>query len=189
MTGVVLVGGKSSRFGKDKVLSEFHGKPLIAHLVDIITPLFDEVVLIGHPRPGLEKYHVIPDIRPGLGPLGGIATAMNALDDAEFFFCAVDMPNLNPEFINYLKAQLAQHDIVMPVWSKGREPLHAVYHRRILPKVNALIAQDDYRIFSLVEQTDTLFVPEETIREFGDPQGLFFNINTVDDLQSPYVKH
>lgn len=189
MTGVVLVGGKSSRFGMDKVLCEFKGKPLIGHVVDTIKPLFDAVFLIGHPRAELDAYHIVPDIRPGLGPLGGIATALDALDDEGFFFCAADMPNLNPAFIRFLLAQLSDYDIVMPVWSKGREPLHAVYHRRTLPIVQNLISQDNYRIFSLAEQARTLYIPEETIRRFGTPETLFFNINTPSDLQSSLIRH
>jgi molybdopterin-guanine dinucleotide biosynthesis protein A len=189
MTGVVLIGGKSRRFGVDKVLYEFNGNPLIDHVVNSIKPLFREIILIGHMRAGLDAYRVIPDIRPGLGPLGGIATALKATDDDSFFFCAADMPNLNRTFIRFLIEQLPGHDIVMPVWSRGREPLHAVYHRRILPLIDALLAQNDYRIFSLVKKTDTLFVQEETIRGFGAPESLFFNINTADDLESSFISH
>ena len=49
MTGVVLVGGRSRRFGRDKVLSEFKGTPLLDHVVGVLRPLFDEVILVdGH---------------------------------------------------------------------------------------------------------------------------------------------
>ncbi len=183
MTGVVLIGGKSERYGSDKVLSQFKGKPLIGHVVDTIQPLFDEIILIGHKRKDLENFRVVEDIRPGCGPLGGIYTGLMATDAEYCFVCAADMPNLNAGLISHMISQAYGHDIVMPMWSKGREPLHAVYRRSIISAIAALLDRKILKIFSLIEQTDTLFVPEETIRKYGDPAVLFSNINTQRDLR------
>ncbi len=182
MTGVVLIGGKSRRFGTDKVFAEYMGRPLINHVTGILKDLFDEVVLVGHLRPGLERYRVVEDIRPGCGPLGGIYTALNSTSAEYCFVCAADMPNLNPGLIAHMIAQAQGHDITMPLWSKGREPLHAFYRRTIIPHAESLLAQNSYRIMELVDRVDTLIIPEETLRLFGDPEVLFSNINTVHDL-------
>lgn len=183
MTGVVLIGGRSRRFGRDKVLSEFRGIPLISHVVDVLVPLFDEIILVGHRRTGLERYRVVEDIRPGCGPLGGIYTAL-ATTGAEFCFVfAADMPNLNTGFISHMISLTDSHDIILPVWSKGREPLHAIYRRTVLPRVEELLARNSFRIFSLIEQADTLMVPEVTIRTFGDPEAMFSNVNTMHDME------
>lgn len=122
MTGVVLVGGKSRRFGRDKVLSEFKGTPLLDHVVGVLRPLFDEVILVGHRRKGLERHRVFEDIRPGCGPLGGIYTALHATSAEHCFVCAADMPHMNPGFISHMTSLADDHDIILPVWSKGREP-------------------------------------------------------------------
>ncbi len=182
MTGVVLIGGKSERFGSDKVFSQFKGKPLIEHVVDTIQPLFHEIILIGHIRKGLEDFRVAEDIRPGCGPLGGIYTALMATDEEYCFVCATDMPNLNTGLISHMISQTDGHDIVMPVWSKGREPLHAVYRRSLISSIATLLDHNILRIFSLIEKADTLFIPEETIRLYGDPAVLFSNINTQHDM-------
>ena len=182
MTGIVLIGGKSKRFGRDKVLITMGHKTLIKHVVDLINPLFDEIILVGHRRKGLEKYRVVEDIRPGCGPLCGIYTALNVTKGDSCFVFAADMPNLNRDFITFMISQLDGHDVVMPIWSKGREPLHAIYHKRILPATTSLIEQNDFRIFSLVDKVDTLFIPEDVIRSFGDPLKMFSNINTPYDL-------
>lgn len=183
MTGVVLIGGKSSRFGRDKVLSEFNGIPLVEYVTNALRPLCDEIVLVGHRRKGLEQYRVVEDIRPGCGPLGGIYTALSATSAEFCFVCAADMPNLNPDLISHMISISATHDIIMPTWSKGREPLHAVYRRTVLPHAEALLAQDTFRIFSLINRVDTLFITEETIRRYGDPEVMFSNINTMDDME------
>jgi len=182
MTGVVLIGGKSKRFGRDKVLSQFKGKPLIEHVVTTIQPLFDEIILIGHKRKGLETFRVAEDIRPGCGPLGGIYTALSVTDAEYCFVCATDMPNLSSGLISHMISQTDDHDIVMPMWSKGREPLHAIYRRSLIPYAASLLDQNILKIFSLIEKADTLFIPEETIRMFGDPSVLFSNINTQHDM-------
>ncbi|HVN71748.1 MAG TPA: molybdenum cofactor guanylyltransferase [Desulfomonilia bacterium] len=182
MTGVVLIGGKSKRFGSDKVFSRVGEKTLLQYVIDTIHPLFDEVILVGHKRKGLGKYRVIEDIRPGYGPLGGIYTALRATDAEFCFVCAADMPHLNHHFISHMISVTDDHDIVMPMWSKGREPLHAIYRRKIIPQVATMLEQENLKIFSLIEKTDTFFISEETIRSYGDPEVMFSNINTVDDL-------
>jgi molybdopterin-guanine dinucleotide biosynthesis protein A len=183
MIGVALIGGQSRRFGSDKVLSAFRGAPLVEHVVSVLRPLFDDIVLVGHERPGLERFRVIEDIRPGCGPLGGIYTALSATGAESCFVCAADMPNLNSGLIAHMVSLTGTHDIVIPTWSKGREPLHAIYRRTVIPHAEALLARDEFRIFSLIETVDTLFIPEEEIRRFGEPGVLFSNINTMHDME------
>jgi molybdopterin-guanine dinucleotide biosynthesis protein A len=182
MTGVILIGGKSKRFGSDKVLSGFRGKPLIKHVVETIDPLFDEIILIGHKRRGLEEYRVVEDIRPGCGPLGGIYTALNAANSDYCFVCAADMLGLNRDFISYMITMADAHDIIIPMWSKGREPLHAIYRKTVIPYAAKLLEQEDFKIYSLIQKVDTLIIPENSIRSYGDPEVLFSNINTMGDL-------
>jgi len=183
MTGVVLIGGKSRRFGEDKVLIEFNGIPLVEHVANTLRPLCDEIVLVGHRRKGLEQYRVVEDIRPGCGPLGGIYTALSTTGAEFCFVCAADMPNMNQDLISHMMSLSGDHDIIMPTWSQGREPLHAIYRSTVVPHAEALLVQDTFRIFSLINRVNTLFITEETIRQYGDPGVMFSNINTMDDME------
>jgi molybdopterin-guanine dinucleotide biosynthesis protein A len=178
MTGIVLIGGRSRRFGSDKVVAPFKGKSLVEHVVDLITPLFDDVILIGNRRPGLEAFHVAEDIFPGCGPLGGIYTALTVAGTSQCFVFAADMPNLDKGFIRYMISMAGEHDVVIPLWSKGREPLHAIYHKRIIPVVKDLLDRKSFRIFDLLKSVDTFPIPEEDIRKFREPESIFSNINT-----------
>lgn len=184
MTGVVLIGGKSRRFGRDKVLASVGLRTLVEHVLDIIGPLFPEILLVGHRREGLEQFPVVEDLKPGCGPLGGILTALSSARSDYCFVFAADMPRLNREFISHMIARADDHDVVLPVWSQGREPLHAIYHRRILPVIGSLLEQKDLKIFSLIGQVDTLAIPEDEIRQFADPAEIFSNINTPVDLNA-----
>ncbi len=183
MTGIVLIGGRSRRFGTDKVMARMGEKKLIERVTDIIAPLFSEIILIGHVREGLEGFHIVEDLTPGQGPMGGIRTALSVSKTPHCFVFAADMPNLSRAFIEYMISVADDHDAVVPIWSKGREPLHAVYHRRILPKIEELLGRQVFRIFDLLSAIDTLIVEEETIRRFTDPALTFANINTMEDLR------
>jgi molybdopterin-guanine dinucleotide biosynthesis protein A len=182
MTGFVLIGGRSRRFGKDKVITQVGEKPLVEHVTDVIAPLFDEVILIGRKRDHLGSFKTVEDILPNRGPLGGIHTALSVSPTPHCFVFAADMPNLNPGLIRHMISVSDDHDVVIPLWSKGREPLHAVYNRRLLPLVNSLLEKNIFRIFDILKNADTLTIPEETIRTFGDPEFMFANINTLGDM-------
>lgn len=75
--GAVLAGGRSSRFGTDKALAPAGDRPLGRRVVDALrAAAVDPVAFIGGdagPRIGVPT---VPDLRPGEGPLGGLATAM-----------------------------------------------------------------------------------------------------------------
>ncbi|MFY9397717.1 MAG: molybdenum cofactor guanylyltransferase [Desulfomonilia bacterium] len=184
MTGTVLIGGKSSRFGRDKVVTPMGERMLVERVTEVIAPLFDEVILIGHRRPGLEAFSIVEDLVPGQGPLGGIRTALSVSKTSHCFVFAADMPNLDRSFIEYMISVSGDHDIVIPVWSQGREPLHAIYHRRILPVVEELLESGTHRIFDLLNSVNPLVIPEEIIRRYTDPAVIFANINTLSDLAS-----
>jgi molybdopterin-guanine dinucleotide biosynthesis protein A len=189
MTGIVLIGGKSRRFGRDKVLAPLGLRMLIDHVLDVIDPLFPEILLVGHKREGLESFPIIEDLKPGCGPLGGIMTALSSAKNDFCFVFAADMPRLNRAFISHMIARADDHDIVLPVWSKGREPLHAIYHRRIFTVIESLLDRNDLKIFSLIGKVDTLTIPEDEIREFADPAEIFSNINTQVDLNALKSSH
>ncbi|QYE34532.1 molybdenum cofactor guanylyltransferase [Polymorphobacter sp. PAMC 29334] len=77
MTGVlgaILAGGASSRFGSDKAMAEWRGKPLIEHVITRLRPQVSDLVVVGRDYPGEVS---IPDRpAPGLGPLGGLCAAL-----------------------------------------------------------------------------------------------------------------
>ncbi len=157
-------------------------KILIQHVIDTIEPLFEEIILIGHRRKELKNFKIIEDIMPGLGPLGGIYTGLSVSRSEHAFFFAADMPHLDTGLINFMISQADDHDIIIPVWSQGREPLHAIYHRRNLPAVKKLLEENQLKIFNLLQSADTRYITEETICQYTDPAVAFSNINTVHDL-------
>lgn len=89
LLGVVLAGGRSSRFGSDKALALYRGVALLDHAVAALEPLVAEVAVAGRTHPGLRTIADSP--APGLGPLGGLNGAL-ALAAAEGFDAVLSVP-------------------------------------------------------------------------------------------------
>lgn len=114
--GLVLAGGKSSRFGSDKALAEFDGHTLLARAVDTLSGYCEFVVVVGRqtaPAP------CIPDWpHPDLGPLGGIAAGLHHALDVGFesvLTCGVDSLELPDDLAGILSpppAFLASQPVV-----------------------------------------------------------------------------
>lgn len=71
--GAVLAGGRASRFGADKALALWQGRPLIAHVTDALAVQCADVVICGRSWGGFPG---LDDPAPGLGPMGGLAAAL-----------------------------------------------------------------------------------------------------------------
>ena len=88
--GAVLVGGRSSRFGTDKARAEWNGRALADHAAALLGQHVDAVVLVGG--------DAVPDLpAPNLGPLGGIAGALDHAEHNGFesvLTIACDMPRV-----------------------------------------------------------------------------------------------
>ena len=73
--GVVLAGGKSSRFGSDKAQALLAGRPLLDHALDALRLHCDAVAVAGRETDAAPAIADWP--APDAGPLGGLAGALN----------------------------------------------------------------------------------------------------------------
>ncbi len=109
--GFVLVGGRSSRMGQDKAFLMWNSRPLVADVAEKAASVAGNVVLIGerarYRNLGLE---CLPDLRPGMGPLGGIETALKSGRGEFNLILACDMPGLRSEWLYALLEKAQQTD-------------------------------------------------------------------------------
>lgn len=104
LLGVILAGGRSSRFGSDKALARLHGQPLIAHVAAALAAETPHLRITGRSWPGCERLDDLP--HPGLGPLGGLAAAL-AHARARCFDAVLAAPCDMPRLPHGLAALLA----------------------------------------------------------------------------------
>jgi molybdopterin-guanine dinucleotide biosynthesis protein A len=131
-------------------------------------------------RPDLR---LVADVRPGYASLGGIYTAVIEAP-APVVCVGWDMPFLAPPLLRALADGLAAHDAVLAESGgpRGLEPLCAAYGPRCRDAIAASLDAGDLRAVGFHPRISLGILPLSEIRRFGDPELLFFNVNTADDL-------
>ncbi|MEZ6232890.1 MAG: molybdenum cofactor guanylyltransferase [Phycisphaerales bacterium] len=147
---VVLVGGRSRRFGRDKLLEPWgeESRPLVSRPIAALRRAFGtQVVLVGDcdPRVAPLADRHLPDAYPDAGPMGGIATALRALE-RDVLVAAGDMPGLTPNAIESLLAAARSNANAIAIVAEcnGRpHPCFAIYRWCAAPSLHASL--DDGR--------------------------------------------
>jgi molybdopterin-guanine dinucleotide biosynthesis protein A len=183
---VVLCGGASTRMGSDKALIEIDGRPLVRLVAERVAECADPVLLASGAAPRFESlpYEEIPDAVSSAGPISGLVAALSASPHDLVVAAAVDMPFVSADVFRLLLELRTHEDAVVPVTSKGKQPLHALYHRSALSHLADALEQGRY---GLREALAGLNVREVVREEWGavDPHGRFtLNLNTQEDLRS-----
>ncbi|MFZ2445200.1 MAG: molybdenum cofactor guanylyltransferase [Syntrophobacteraceae bacterium] len=184
MTGAVLAGGKSVRFGKNKALEVFEGMRFVERAVASLRPFCDPVIVVVNELALYADLGVtlVRDVLPHQGPLGGIYTAL-LFSEAEWIFVkATDMPFLVPEMASLMIGAREGFDAVVPKRNDFHEPLLALYNRRCLPAIARQLETDERQIVRFYRKIKVRSIPEEQWRTI-DPEAVSFrNVNTPQDL-------
>lgn len=125
-----------------------------------------------------------PDMIPGLGALGGILTAVR-MAPAPVVVVAWDMPFVPASLIAELAELLADADAVLPdsEGPRGLEPLCAGYGAAAAPAIERALARNDRRAVSFHDDVRLRRLPLSEVARHGPPSRIFFNVNTLEDLQ------
>ena len=144
--GFALTGGKSSRMGRDKALVEFGGRKLVEHAVGILRQAGLPARIAGArpaARAQLEAVApVVEDAEPGLGPLGGICSALGSTKARYAVFLPVDLPLLPASLLVFLLEQARSTGGAVTLASLGgfTQTFPAVLDRAVLPALRAELA-------------------------------------------------
>jgi molybdenum cofactor guanylyltransferase len=184
ISAIVLAGGQSRRMGRDKALIEFEGRPLIAHVIEVLRRLSEDVIIVSDRAGAYASFgvRIVPDYDPPSGPLGGIAVGLRAARHDLAIVVACDMPFLSRALLQTLIDRAAKVEAVVPQTGDQFEPLHAVYRRSCLAAIERHLIQGDRRVISFFDEVQLAVVPEAEWRRL-DPAGRsMFNLNTPADL-------
>ena len=179
ITGVILVGGKSRRMGRDKAFLEVAGKPLIERVLQVFTENFTQVILVGDREERFADYglQVLPDIYPG-SPLGGLYTGLSHAVTDYIFVSSCDLPFPSGELLRYICSLRNGYDAVVPTTANGYEPLFALYSKSCLGPIKALLDSGDYCAYAYLPQVRVSYVAYEELAQFDKDRRAFLNINT-----------
>jgi molybdopterin-guanine dinucleotide biosynthesis protein A len=186
VSGLILAGGESSRYGRNKALVDFNGIPLIQRVSSVMQSIFQEVIIITN-TPKEYSFLKLPmheDLIKGLGPLGGLFTGLTRMANDAGFLVGCDMPFLNSTLIRHIVEVRNDRDVIVPRISGMMEPLHALYRRGCLPAIRQLIDSRKYQIGQFFSEVSVKYIDEAIIRRFDPEMRCFYNINEPRQLDN-----
>ena len=184
---IVLAGGRSSRFGRDKLVEPIDGRPLLDYSIVAVRALTDEIVVVAAPDADPvvpDGVTLVHDARPFEGPLAALDAGLTASHADRVVVVGGDMPTLVPAVLGRLLGALgAAADASAAILEVDGSP------RPILPlalarepasaAVRRLLDSGERRLGALLDVLEVRIVPSAEWR-FDDPEG-----RTLRDIDTP----
>ncbi len=200
VTGIVLAGGRATRFGADKLVAPLDGRPLLHHAILAVASVSDEVVVVigsNGARPQMPvdaatRVRVVRDLVADGGPLAGLAAGLAAARGPLAILVGGDQPWLSPAILAELLLWLdstadgPQPDAVALADDREIRPLPAALRvATVRPVVEALLAGRSRSLLSLLERLRVGTLEPERWRAL-DPNGASLrDVDTPEDVPSP----
>jgi len=178
IASVVLAAGLSTRFGGDKLLYPYAGKPLAAHIADTLAamPLRWRIAIVPPPPSPREalfrerRFELIenPDPQQGMGASLALgAQRATELGAAALLVCLADMPNVTAAHLMQLIEAAGDSDAIATGFDNSRGP-PAVFARRLFPELAAL--SGDHGAKHLLARATLVAAPPGLTRDFDTPR-------------------
>ena len=185
VTGVVLAGGLGRRMGGvDKGLVDFLGKPLIAHVIERLSPQVDEILINANRE--LERYSALgyrvvqDDIAGFVGPLAGLHKGMSVAKHPFVLKVPCDSPLLPLNLVERLMQGLIKNNADLAVAKAGAQahPVFCLCRKTLLENLEAYLQGGGRKIDTWYSALKVAEVP------FDDDPQAFANVNTAEELLS-----
>ena len=185
--GVVLAGGKSQRFGEDKCQVKLGDKLLIDYILSEILDEFKEVLLISNNKIKYNysnKISLVEDTKKGLGPLGGILTAMKWIKENNKSYKWIstfpsDTPFFKKKILNNFLEEIKDYEGKL-FFINSNDTRHNIFGLWSIDLLDRLEKDLDNGERKVEMWANKIGVKSINMKfENKDP---FFNINTKEDL-------
>jgi molybdopterin-guanine dinucleotide biosynthesis protein A len=176
--------------GQPKVMLPFGPERLLQRVVRLLGEAVDVTVVVaalGQELPALPPSIIVAhDRHPDRGPLEGLAVGLQTLGDrAEAaFVTACDVPLLRPALVRRMIALSAGHEIAVPHLGGFDQPLAAVYHKSVLPHVEALLEAGRLRPAYLFDRVSTRRVTADQLVDVDPELQSLANVNSPEDYSA-----
>ncbi|NRZ11430.1 molybdenum cofactor guanylyltransferase [Clostridium beijerinckii] len=186
-TAVILAGGKSSRMGFDKQFLRINKVRIMEKLIHELSKEFEDIIIVTNKPEEYKKdgVRIISDEIKEFGPLSGIHVGIKQSKSRYVYFIACDMPNVNLNYIRYMKKVLTNSKANACIAKrKGKfEPFNAFYSVDILPKIEKRITLNRRSISGLIDIIEPIFIEESVLKKYDYSFNMFINLNSKEDLE------
>jgi molybdopterin-guanine dinucleotide biosynthesis protein A len=170
LTGVLLVGGASTRFGSPKAFARIDGETLAERAWRTLGEACDERIAVGKHADGLDlPFDLLDDGTDVRAPIAGVVAGLGAAKHDLVVIIPVDMPRLTREALHELAD--ACRDIAVPPTG----PLPGAYRRTALPTLERALAAGELSLRDAIRDLDVVTVDLDA--------SVLLNVNTQDDVR------
>ena len=189
-----MAGGVSKRFGLDKGFLKIGNKSLLFHVVNIVNPIVDEIIIATNSKKKARKYtkeisnlkvQYTLDLHKGIGPLAGTLTGLENAKGKYSLIVPFDTPFMSIKILSLLFNLCKEKSAVIPRWPNNHiEPLQAVYQtKEAFIAATDAIAKKETQVRAIIQRLNKVHYVSTVILKKYDPHlRTFFNINTPADL-------
>lgn len=178
LSAFILVGGRSSRMGRDKASLQLNGRTLLDRALSLARSVTSTVFTVG-------ADHDLQDRFPGAGPLAGIHAALRASSTDLNLVLAVDTPFLTSALLRFLIAEAERSPALATIPRAGGRlhPLCGVYRRAFADAAEQALSTGQNKIDALFATVPVRIVEESELHALDFTPEMFDNLNTPDDWQ------
>jgi len=198
-SAVILAGGFSKRLGQDKGLVQLAGKPLILHVLDTISGVVDETVVVVSSEGQIDpiecllqgRANIVVDESGTQSPLIGASTGFGNAKGEYSLLLPCDTPFVSSQIASLLLDLCINKSAVIPRWPNGYiEPLQAVYHTKsALTATKTALKEKKLDLRSMIAHLKSIrYVSTLVLKQIDLELLTFFNINTLEDLRKAEYK-
>lgn len=183
ITGLILAGGKASRMGgSDKGLIAFKGQPMVAHVIQRLSPQVDEILINANRE--IETYQslgftvIADEISDFAGPLAGLHAGMKAAKTEFLLSVPCDSPLLPEDLSQRLMAalELQQADIAVAKTGEQHHPVFCLCRTSLAQDLEDFLDAGGRKVEGWQKQHAYVEV------SFDDNPSAFSNVNTPEEL-------
>ena len=171
VTGVLLVGGASSRFGSPKALARFQGEVLGERAHRLLGEAFGLVVVVGKVSDDLTlPFEVVDDGSEVRAPIVGLVAALRHSETDVCVVLPTDMPLVSADLLRRLADEVEGFDAAVP--QSG--PLPGAYRKSVLPALEQRVAAGELALYRALEDLSVRVVEtdDEELRNVNTPADL-----------------
>lgn len=180
LTGILLCGGKSLRMGTDKALLELQHQPMVSYSLRILQKYCHNIIISANDsRLDFLGYHIVYDVVKNIGPMGGLHACLMKSTNRRSIVLACDMPLITGNLLKQMLDVESEYDVVAPKVNQRPEPLHAIYQKSILSKIEQAISQKTYSLHKLLSQLNVFYMDMD-VQQTNE----LFNANTPAELKA-----
>lgn len=195
-TSIILAGGQSRRMGVSKALLDVQDKTMIEHLVSLLEPFSNQIVIVTNERDEARihtffkrnpKVQIIKDDPQyqGAGPLAGIYSAMKQIASQRYFVCACDLSCLDSQYLRglqHLALERPEFEAYIPLLEEKMQPLAGLFQGET-ERLEHLLQLGQRKMMHFVQELHTYFIQETEWRKWTSSENPFYNMNTPHDYQ------